>query len=705
MADLSEDDLLNLVFQERRNSVGLDNDAVLTGASIYSLDYYKGEMPDVPNYEGRSSAVSTDVADVIETALPDLVEIFTGGEDVASFQPVGPEDEDAAEQETDYVNHVVMVENDGFKILYSAFKDALTVKRGIFKWWWEDDIQPNDETFVATQADFEALQQANLLEDDEVKVVDVEEFADELGDPMVRFTKRKMVNRGGVKIAACPPEDFTVARDTVDLKATTYCAFRSRPRAQDLIEQGYDPDLVSALPPYGAPSYTDAVQQARDTAGEQTQLTAGTWGDLRLVEIIEHNIAVVNDDGEREIWRVVTGNDERSLLHKEKIQRIQFSAITPFPQPHRFYGFSLADKTMEGQRVKTAIQRAYLDSLYFALNQRMEVADAGANEFTINDLLLNEPGVPVRSKTGMAVRPITAGGININAPEALEYFSTVIEARTGIVRNAQGLNPDTLHDTATGAMALMSNAQKRLRMIARIFAETGVKEMFLGVHALIREHPEAKKVARLRGRWVQIDPSSWAERNDMVIEVGIGSGGAQHELQMGQMAAGIVEKLIQAQGGANGPIVTLENIYNLTKRLFAKGLLLKGVDRYLTDPKAAQQQGPQQPPPPDPEMVKAQQAQQMEQAKLQAQQQQAQAKAQADAQLAQAKLAQDLQIEREKMAMNAQLQREQMDRDTALKREEMMLDYQAKLQGARAGFNDMSQVTREPGGDVGGDAG
>jgi hypothetical protein len=191
----------------------------------------------------------------------------------------------------------------------------------------------------------------------------------------------------------------------------------------------------------------------------------------------------------------------------------------------------------------------------------------------------------------------------------------------------------------------------------------------------------------------------------MVIEVGIGSGGAQHELQMGQMAAGIVEKLIQAQGGANGPIVTLENIYNLTKRLFAKGLLLKGVDRYLTDPKAAQQQGPQQPPPPDPEMVKAQQAQQMEQAKLQAQQQQAQAKAQADAQLAQAKLAQDLQIEREKMAMNAQLQREQMDRDTALKREEMMLDYQAKLQGARAGFNDMSQVTREPGGDVGGDAG
>jgi hypothetical protein len=655
-------------------------------------------MPDVPNYEGRSSAVSTDVADVIETALPDLVEIFTGGEDVASFQPIGPEDEQAAEQETDYVNHVVMVENDGFKILYAAFKDALTVKRGIFKWWWEDDVQPNDETFFCPQADFEALQQANLLEDDETEVVDVEEF-DGDGVPMVKFTKRKMVDTGGVKIAACPPEDFTVARDTVELKDTTYCAFRSRPRAQDLIEQGYDPELVYALPPYGAPSYVDAIQQARDTAGEQTQLTAGTWGDLRIVEIIEHNIAVVNDDGEREIWRVVTGNDERVLLHKEKIQRIQFSAIVPFPQPHRFYGFSLADKTMEGQRVKTAIQRAYLDSLYFALNQRYEVADQFANDFTIQDLLLNEPGVPVRSKNGNAVRAITAGGLNIDPAAALEYFSTVIEQRTGIVRNAQGLNPDTLHDTATGAMALMSNAQKRLRMIARIFAETGVKEMFLGVHALLREHMNSQRVVRLRGNWVPIDPSQWAERNDMVIEVGIGSGGAMHEMQMAQVASGLIEKALQAPGGT--AIVTPENVYNLLKRAMTKGLMYKGVDRYLTDPKAAQQ-GPQQPPPPDPEMLKLQAQQQMDQQKLQAQQAADAQKAQSDQQMAVAKLQQDRELKIMEMQQNAQLQREQMAADLQLKREEMQLDYQAKLAGARAGFEDMAQVGREPGGQIGG---
>lgn len=700
MADMNEEDLLNLVFQERRNSVGLDNDAVLTGASIYSLDYYKGEMPDVPNYEGRSSAVSTDVADAIETALPDLVEIFIGGEDVASFQPVNEKDVEAAQQETDYVNHVVMVENDGFHIFYTAIKDALQVKRGVVKWWWEDDLREDEEDFETSPAEFQALMESGLLPDD-VAVENVREEVDDLGGQRVFYTLKKTTNRGRVHIAPCPPEDFTVARDTVLLRDSTYCAMRSRVRAQDLIEQGYDPELVYALPPYGAPSYTDAVQQARDTAGEQTQLTAGTWGDLRLVEILEHNIAVVGDDGKRVIWRVVTGNDERSLLHVEKIQRIQFAAITPFPQTHRFYGLSLSDKTMEVQRIKTALTRTFLDSHYFALNQRFEVASAKANEFTIDDLLLNEPGVPVRSTTGDAVRPITAGGLNVNAPEALEYFDTVTEKRTGIVRNAQGLNPDTLHDTATGAMALMSNAQKRLRMMARIFAETGFKDMFLGVHALIREHPEAKKVVELRGSWVQIDPSTWAERNDMVIEVGIGSGGAMHEMAMGQAAAGMVEKLIQAQGGPNGPMINWGNLYNLTRRMLSRGLGYKNVGLYLTDPKTAQQ-GPQQPAPPNPEMLKLQHQQQLDAQKMQAQQAQAQQQAQLDQQMAQAKLAQELQIEREKMAMNERLQREQMDRDTALKREEMMLDYQAKLQGARAGFTDMAQVTREPGGDIGG---
>lgn len=703
MADIDDDDLLNLCFQERRHSVGFDNDAVLTGERIQALDYYKGVMPDVPSYEGRSSAVSTDVSDAIETALPDLVEIFTEGEDVATFQAFGPDDEDAAEQETDYVNHVVMHENDGFYNFYTAIKDALLSKVGVFMWQWMDKQKVVEEDFVASAHEFQLIMEAGLIPDD-VELVNVREETDATGQKLIHYTQRKTVNAGWVRVDACAPEDFTVARDTVKLRDTTYCALRSRVRAQDLIEDGYDEELVYSLPPYGAPSYTDAVQQARDTAGEQTQLTAGTVGDLRIVEIINHNIAVVNDQGKREYWRVVTGNDERVMLHKEKIQRIQFGAITPYLQTHRFYGRSLADLLLEIQRIKTAVMRGYLDSIYFALNQRYEVADQRSNDYTIQDLLLNEPGVPVRSKTGDAVRAIAAGGLNINAPEALEYFSTVAEGRTGIVRNAQGLNPDTLHDTATGALQLMSNAQRRLRMIARVIAEIGIRDLFLGVHAELREHPSEQRLVQLRGKWVPINPSTWAERDGMRIEIGIGSGGAQHEMQIGQMATALVEKLMEAQQALGAKIVTAENIYNLAKRIMTKGLKFQGIDRYLTDPQQAAQQGPQQPPPPNPEMLKLQAQQQADQQKFQAQNALDQQKAQSDQQMAQAKLEQDRQLKIMELQQNAQLQREQMAADLQLKREEMQLDYQAKLAGARAGFADMSQVGREPGGQVGGTA-
>jgi hypothetical protein len=140
----------------------------------------------------------------------------------------------------------------------------------------------------------------------------------------------------------------------------------------------------------------------------------------------------------------------------------------------------------------------------------------------------------------------------------------------------------------------MSNAQKRVRMIARIFAETGVKALYLGVHALIRTHAERAQVTRLNGQWVAVDPTLWSERDDMSIELGIGSGGQQQELQAGAQALQVMTQVIQMQGGVNGPLITLQNAYNFLKRFFERGLGVKGVDAILTDPSKA---APPQPSP------------------------------------------------------------------------------------------------------------
>jgi len=650
---LTDEELVSLCREELRQSAGFEWDQELLAQREQALDYYKGYMPDVPSLPNRSRAVATDVADAIETVLPDLVEIFTGGDDVAVFTPTGPQDEQAARQETDYVNQVVFHENAGFMTILTICKDALLSKVGIAKWWWEDAA----EAELSESFEGKALEELVAAAEDG-EITDLRETVDDMGQSTFAFTLRREKD-GRVRIAAVTPEDFTVARDTVRLSDTTYCAHRSRPRAQDLIADGIDPDVVDMLPPYAQTS-DETLVLARDTAGEHLDQRSvnGSWGH-RTVEVVDHYLRVDADgDGRPELWRIMTGGGsaESTLIEKERLDALPFASITPYVVTHRFYGESLADKLLEVQRIKTALLRMLLDSGYFALNQRLEVAMDRANEWTVSDLLRNEPGVPIRSSQGDAVRPIQAGALSFDVQGALEYISTLAEQRTGVVRNAQGLNPDTLHDTAAGAMALMNAAQKRVRMIARIFAETGIKDLFLGVHGLIRKNATAARIARLRGQWIPVDPSQWAERNDMTIEVGLGASGQAHEMQLMGQALPVMQQLIQMQGGVNGPLVTGQNAYQLLKRFFEKGLGFKNGDLYVSDP-AAQPPHPPPPPKPDPALQKVQ----------------------ADAQAAQAKAAVDIQLQRAKLAADIDLKRTELAEGLKLQQQKLELGHQLSL--------------------------
>lgn len=652
---LTDAELLALVSDERKRSIGFDNDSELIEQRERALNYFKGEMPDVPSLPNRSRAVSLDVADAIETILPDLVEIFTGGDDVAVFEPFGEEDEEAAQQETDYINHVVFKENDGWLTLYTFFKDALQSKTGVVKYAW-DEGEEVEETYERKSA--VALQKAA----ETGQIVDGKPCEPQEGDeePYFDFTvKRKKPGR--VCVMAVPPEDFTVASDTtVKLQATTYCAMRSRPRAQELLAQGYDKDKIDALSAYGP--FDTGVELARDTVGEHDMPENGSEGPLRRVEVVEHYIRVF--DGKKpKIYRVLTGNNEDILIEKEEVDRIPFAAITPYVVTHRFYGESVADKLMEIQKINTAITRIMLDNAYFALNQRMQVSENEMSANTIPDLLRNEPGVPIRSKTGSAVTPVPSAGSPFDFFGALEFFATKGEQRTGVVRAAQGLTPDTLHETAKGALALLTQAQKRVRLIARIFAETGVKDLFLGVHALIRKHADQKAVVRLRSKWVDIDPTSWGERADMSIEVGVGAAGKEAELAMLAQQGALLDKIIQMQGGPTGPIINVEQVYNFARMALEKSGM-KAPEKFISDPKEA---GPPPPPQPDPAVVEAQ-------AKAELAREEATARLTLDAEKAKGQG----ELDREKAALNNELERERAVAEITYKREVAQAEIELK---------------------------
>lgn len=678
---MSDDDLLKHLKRERERAIGLDNGDELSEERTKALEYYQGTMSDIPTLPNRSQAVSSDVADAVETILPDLLEIFTGGDDVAVFAPVGQEDEDAAKQETDYVNHVVFKENNGFMLLYEMFKDALIEKTGVALSWWEETTEDAEEHFTGKSQDELAILM-ELSKSGEFELTDVRP-----GPLGYDITITRSKTYGCVKNMAVAPEDFAVASDTIRLPEATYCAMRSVKRAQDLIAAGVSRDIVEKLPSNTAGD-KDTEDQARDTVGESGQ--SDGEGDLRSVETITHFIRIDADgDDKPEILKVVTGHGETVLISKEQVSRVFFSAVTPYPTAHRFYGLSLADLLIEVQKIKTALYRMLLDSGYFALNQRLEVAMDRSSGFTIPDLLRNEPGMPIRSKTGDAVRAVQSGSIAFDPYKAIEFFSTVAEQRTGVVRNAQGLNPDTLHDTAKGAMALMAAAQKRVRMIARIFAETGVKDLFLNVHALIRENATQPSIARLRNKWVPIDPTKWGSRKDMVIEVGLGASGRDHDIASMAQVMAVTEKLALQQGGLNGPLVTAKNVHAVVTSFYEK-LGLKAPERFVSDP------GDQpQPEKPDP---KAQAAMAQAQAKQQV--------AAADAQLKKQVAEFDAKLEVEQMEREYALRREQQAAEYQLRQEEMAAEYDLKRKAALLDAHvKMESSTRLKATQFGGDVG
>ena len=617
---MTDEDILALVREERRVAIGFD----LTTADLVSerekaLEYSRGVMKDVPSMPNRSAAVSTDVNDAIETVLPDLMQILAEDEDVLAFLPQGPEDEQAAQQESDYVKHVVFDLNPGFQVLETAIRDCLQVKTGLIKWWREDTEDEDRQTFEGKQSE----EMLAILAQASADGFELDGEPKRADDGTWSFVCCKRSHKSAVRIAAWPAEDFAVAADTVKLAEATYCAARSRPRRQDLIADGYDADKVRSLSPTNR-LVDNITAQSRDTVDETSQ-PVGVQGDHAVVEVIEHYVRVLSDDGKLCLWKVVTGNNEAVALSTEQVDRVPFADLCPFPESHRFFGRSLADLLMEIQRIKTVLTRIGLDQAYFALNQRLGVAEQGANDHTLADILDNRPGLPVRMKTAGAVVPIATGALSFDVFEALEHFSVAAEQRTGVVRNAQGLNPETLHDTARGAMALMQAAQRRTRMIARRIAEQ-LKPLYLGVHAELQSAPGmVAAVMRLRGKWIQMDPTQWGTRNDLVVQVGLGSGRNEQMAMLGVLKD-LMQGVIEAQGGMNGPIVTAQNAYALADRITTVAGI-KGPERYWTDPSTVPPQQPQPPPGAAEAAAKAQ----IEQAKLAQQAQSSQTQYQLDA--------------------------------------------------------------------------
>jgi hypothetical protein len=640
MAKMKDSELKALLQAERGASLGGTLTSDLASERSKALDYYNGEMEDMPAFEGRSAAVSTDVSDTIEGLMPGLMEIFAAGEEVVRFEPVGPEDEEGAKQETDYVNHVFMQKNTGFLVLYTFIKDALLSKNGVVKVFWDKSETETKETYLDQPDDAFMM----LASAPDAEIVEHTEHADEAtGQPLHDVTLVKRKNYGCVRVDPVPPEEFGISKFAKSIKDATYCFHQVKKTEADLIAQGFDEAQVKKLPTYTARN--EEEDNARNILKEDQSTSDKMNRSARLIDTIEHYV-LMDYDGKDEpgLYRVTTGGGQLEVLKRDgksdvvAVDEIPFATMTPVIMTHRFFGKSIADLVMDIQRIKTALIRGWLDNVYLINNQRLEVAESMSHERTLDDLLVNRPGAVVRVKVPGAVTPIPNQPIGDTLLPAIEYMDATREWRTGVTRQGQGLDPNSLQNqTATAANQMFTAAQARMKLIARVFAETGIRDLFSLVHGCIRKNDRQINTVRLRNRWVQIDPRNWKTRDDMTINVGLGTGSRVEQVANLNNLLNIQKEIVLS--GPTQTLVAPKNIYNTLEKLIER-VGLKTIEPYFTDPETVQAP----PPPPDPKMVEIQLKAEIE--KLQAQ---------ADVAVQDRKIASEIALAEKKFALDKEL--------------------------------------------------
>ena len=601
-----------------------------TGERQKALEYYL-RRPYGNEVEGKSQIVTGEVAEAVDGALPQLIRVFTSSDSVVEFTPEHEGDQELADGATTYVNHVFYKDNDGFHILHNWFKDALLEKNGIVKVYWDDETNITKEEYKGLTDDEFAL----VMQDQEVDIVSHEMVTQQEAniDPITGETVmhnvvnhnvkvRKTVRNGTVRVENIPPEEFIISKRARNIQDTPFCAHRKMLTRSELIAMGFEPNIVEGLNTADALEYSPE-RIARYTRGEQPTDMMSQDHSMQLVEVYECYIKVdYNDDGVAELRRIFYASN--TILSDEDCDYIPFHSLCPLPIPHKFFGNSLADRTMDLQLIKSTVTRQILDNLYLTNNARVVAVEGQVN---YDDLLTSTAGGVIRAKNINAVSQLNVANSAGQAFPMLEYLDSVQAKRTGVSDAQQGLSPDILQNATATAVATMSNAANaKLELIARIFAETGVKSLFQSIFRLLCKYQVQPRTLMINRKEVTFNPREWSEQYSISINVGLGTGSRTEQLATMQMILGKQEQILQGYG-LNNPLVTLKQ-YRDTLAKFIHMAGFKDASTFLNDitEQQAQMLAQQDKPKVDPSVQAAQEIAQVEREKAQLKAQTEQAK-------------------------------------------------------------------------------
>jgi hypothetical protein len=643
---LSHEELAAMLAEDERLAISF-RDTTLADEQAVAIDYYEAK-PFGDEEDGLSQVVTPEVAEVCDYMTVSTARTMVAGDRVVEFESPEEEGEDAAEEATAAVEYSFMRLQPGYRIMVDWIQSGLIEKIGVCK--------------TAAETTTRVKKTRHTVDEDQLAMVQQSGAhigaADDNGDGTFLVEIHEQVTETKFVDYPIPSEEFLFASRTRNEDESDYICHRSSKSVSDLIEMGFDRDVVEELP---ADQMTHQLDSREVSRWDDETLAPGTK-KVWLRE--EYKRVDLDGDGIAELVKIF--RVDNIILDIEEVDENPFVVWCPFPRAHRMVGNSMADKVMDLQRIKSVVLRQQLNGLYLTNNPRMYVPDGCVNDNTIDDLLTVRPGGIVRGKTEVGPKPLYEAFDMAKGMTMLEYITGERESRTGITRLNQGMDADALNKTATGTALMQAQGQQMEEFVARNFAEA-LARLFAKKLRLMVSVGKPFPI-KVDGQSKMVDPTKWPDGLSASVRVGLGSGRKDQRLQYRDMLLDLQKELLPMG------LATKKNIFNNSSDMIRDAGL--GVPtNYIVDPDSPEaQQAAQQPPPPDPEMVKAQANAQAQAKKLELDGQKASADITLSQQQGQAKLdamreeaSLKLQLERDKASAEADLanQRMQMENDRA----------------------------------------
>ena len=669
---MDEDEFQSVVSAEIEDAVTyIDTD--LSPSRAQATSYYRGD-PFGNEEEGQSRVVATEVRDTVNAMLPSIMRVFFSSERTVEFIPRGPEDVQMAEQATDYANYVLNQDNPGFMVMYGTFKDSLVRKCGIVKTWWAKTTTVRTEKYSGLDEQTVMLiqQEPNatvtvITQYDDPNVAEPELMVDPMtGQPVMMpipqvfdVEVKRTIEEGKICVEGVPPEEFLIDRNARSIETAAFVGHRKMATVAELVEMGYDEDLVMENITTTDFDYNEEYLRRRPTTTTLGSLNESPNPAMQRALYVEGYMRVDFDgDGIPELRKVCCLGEGYKIVNNEPADVIGFADFPCDPEPHTspLEANSIFDYTKDLQEIKSDILRNTLDSLAQSIHPRTAIVEGQVN---LDDVLNNETGAIIRMRAPGMVQPLSQPFVGREAFPVLEYMDAIKEERTGMSKASMGLNADALQSTTKAAVsATVSASQMRIELTTRILAE-GMKKLFRLLLELSVKHQDKPRMIRLRNQWVQIDPRKWDAGMDVAINVGMGTGDTEQKMQLLGMISAKQEQALMQMGPVN-PLVTPAQYANTLRKMVELAGFKDASQFFNMIPADYVPPQAQQPAKPSPEEMLAQVQVQSIQADIQ-------------------KKAAELELDRQKAMMADDRERDKMDIDKFIKLRELELKYGAVI--------------------------